>query len=440
MLDFISQKLLIKNRKKLIDKLEENSIAIINSNKVYKSNADVELPFYQNSDFLYLTGIDNPDTILLISKTKEGNQEILFIKEQTEKEKIWQGEKINIKIANEKSGINEVLYTKEFEKIFKALLYKTKNIYFNSSELLRNEHNLNNSFSLISNKPLKKIGFNDIKFIKSFKEKYPKFNYLDLSPILKNLRAIKEKQEIEIIKKACEITNQAFRKIFKIIKPKTYEYEIEAEFIYQFKKQGCRGFAYNPIVASGKNSCILHYEENNSQLKDGDLLLLDIGVSYKGYNSDITRTIPVNGKFTQRQKQIYNAVLFVMKEAKKLLKSNVTFKDYNKRINEIMEDQLLKLALINKSDIKTQNPLNPVFRKYFMHGVSHHLGLDVHDPVNYDLPITQGMVLTIEPGIYIKEENIGIRLETDVVIREDGIEDLGKNIPIETEEIESLIQ
>ncbi len=422
MSDFPNKELFIKNRKKLIEKLKTNSIAIINSNEVYISNADATLPFIQNSNLIYLSGINQPDVTLVLQKKNKDYKEFLFIKNQSKKEIIWQGEKLNKKNAEEISGINEIYYNEDFEKIFKNLISKAEYIYLNKNEKKQLDISKDKKF------------YNWCIQINSTS------NYLDLEPIIKTIRTIKEKIEIDIIREACEITNNAFRKIMKKIKPEIFEYEIEAEFIYQFKKIGCKGFAYNPIVASGKNSCFLHYEENTSKLKDGDLVLLDIGVKYKNYNSDITRTFPVNGKFTKRQKVIYNSVLFVMKQAKKLLKPGITFKDYNKKVNEIMESQLLEIGLINQIDIKNQNPLSPAFRKYFMHGVSHHLGLDVHDNNNYDLPITKGMVLTIEPGIYIKDENIGIRLETDILITEKGIEDLGENIPLEINEIENLMK
>ncbi|MCP3659722.1 MAG: aminopeptidase P family protein [Bacteroidetes bacterium] len=411
-----------KNRIRLFQKLPNNSIAIIYSNEICFGNADTILPYKQNNDLIYLTGILQPDTILLLYKDDNQNNEFLFIKKQTTKELLWEGEKLNKEKAKAISGIKNIYYIDEFQKISDKLFQNINTIYLNKTKI---KEKLNIS--------------KDQKLLNEYQNKYPKYKFKDLQPIISKLRAIKEKEEIYNIKEACNITNEAFRKVLKQIKPNIMEYEIEAEFIYQFRKIGCKGFAYNPIVASGKNSCILHYEQNNAKLKDGDLILLDIGVNYNNYNSDITRTFPINGKFSQRQKVIYNSVLFIMKSAMGIIKPNLTFKEYNKKINSLIEEELLEIALITENDIKNQNPLEPAYRKYFMHGISHHLGLDVHDPIDYDIPMKEGMVITVEPGIYIKEENIGIRLETDILIKNNGIEDLGREIPIEIDEIEDLM-
>jgi Xaa-Pro aminopeptidase len=277
------------------------------------------------------------------------------------------------------------------------------------------------------------------RFIKWCKEKYPLHNYVRVQPILAKLRCIKSKPEIELLQRACDITEKGFRRLMKFVKPGVKEYEIEAELSHEFLRNGSRGFAYEPIIASGKNSCVLHYIENSKPCRAGDILLLDVGAEYANYNADLTRTIPVSGKFTKRQKDVYNAVLRVQRAAFKLLKPGAKYFDYHKEVQQVMESELLKLKLINKSDIKKQSPDKPAFMKYFMHGTGHHLGLDVHDTGNMFQTIKEGMVWTVEPGIYIKEEGLGVRIENNVVVTKKGLHDLMKNIPVEAEEIEDLM-
>ncbi len=435
-------------RGKLLGKLKDESIAIITSNGICYYNVDTEYyPFRQNSNLLYLTGLTNPNIILIIIKSGGVGKEILFVKKQSQKEKIWQGENFSIEQIAKVSGVKEVIYLERFRVICKDLISKVKNIYVDSSELARHEKNkvhiLEHNFfdqiptdsagSITINRKFvaHKDTFSNLSIVKHFKEAYSKHSYLDLMPHIQELRAIKNKEEICAIRQACLLTGRAFEEVFKIIKPNIYENDIEAEFIYHFKKMG-GDFAYPPIVASGANACILHYEKNNEKLYDGDMVLLDIGIQYKGYNADISRTIPVNKKFTKRQLQVYNSVLLVLQEAKKLLKPGITFEEYNTKTNKMMEDQLMSLNLISQKDINTQNPVVPVFRKNFPHSISHHLGIDVHDPIDYNIPITEGMVLTVEPGIYIKEERIGIRLENNVVVTSNGVEDLSEEIPVYT--------
>jgi Xaa-Pro aminopeptidase len=279
----------------------------------------------------------------------------------------------------------------------------------------------------------------DARFINWCKEKYPLHHYERVAPIMAKLRAIKSPQEVELLQRACDITEKGFRRILKFVKPGVLEYEIEAEFIHEFVRNGSSGFAYEPIIASGANSCVLHYIENSRPCKSGDVLLLDVGAAYANYNADMTRTIPVNGKYTKRQKEVYNAVLRVKRAAMKLLKPGAMYFEYHKEVQKIMESELIKLKLIDKADVKKQHPDRPLFMKYFMHGTGHHLGLDVHDIGNMFDKMQVGMVWTVEPGIYIKEEGLGVRLENNVVITKTGIHDLMKNIPVEAEEIEELM-
>ncbi|MFZ6014286.1 MAG: M24 family metallopeptidase, partial [Bacteroidota bacterium] len=279
----------------------------------------------------------------------------------------------------------------------------------------------------------------DSRFIKWCQQKYPLHKYERLGPLMHTLRCIKSKYEVELLQQACDITEKAFRRVLKFVKPGVVEYEIEAEYAHEFLRNGSRGFAYEPIVASGKNSCVLHYIENNKSCQDGDVLLLDVGAEYANYNADLTRTIPVNGRYSKRQKEVYSAVLRVMRAAMKMLKPGVVYFDYHKEVQKIMEQELIKLKLIDKQDVKKQNSEKPLFMKYFMHGTSHMLGLDVHDVGNMYQKMKPGMVWTVEPGIYIPEENLGVRIENNVLITKTGITDLMKNIPVEAEEIEEIM-
>ena len=301
---------------------------------------------------------------------------------------------------------------------------EAENVYLNTNEHIRAEIFVETRNS---------------RFINTCKKEYPLHSYHRSAPLMHQLRAIKSEEEISALQKACDITEKGFRRILNYVKPGVMEYEIEAEFIHEFINQQSRGFAYTPIIASGFNACVLHYIENNQQCNDGDVILMDVGAEYANYNADMTRAIPVNGTFTKRQKEIYNAVLRVKQEATKMLTPGNKIVEYHKEVGKVMESELLGLDLISKTDIKNQNPESPAYKKYFMHGTSHHLGLDVHDVGNIYQEMQSGMVFTVEPGIYIREENLGIRLENDVVITENGINDLMKNIPIEANEIEELM-
>lgn len=424
----INKSLFVNNRKRLAAELKSGSVAVFNSNDIMPTNADGTMRFRQNSDLFYLTGVDQEETILLLfpDHPEKKFREVLFLRETSELIATWEGHKLTRDEARALSGIETILWTTDFHRVLNTALTMggAEFIYLNTNEHYRAEV---------------AVETRDSRFIQWCKEKYPLHKYERVAPILSKLRAVKSKEEIEQMQVACDITNNAFRRVLKFVKPGVKEYEIEAEFIHEFLRNGSRGFAYEPIIASGANSCVLHYVENNKVCNAGDVLLLDVGAEYGNYNADMTRTIPVNGTFTKRQKDVYNAVLRIKRAAIKLLKPGVLYYDYHKEVQKITEAELIKLKLIDKTDVKNQNPAKPLFMKYFMHGTGHHLGLDVHDTGNMYSKMQAGMVWTVEPGIYIKEEGLGVRLENNVVIEKNGVRDLMKNIPVEAEEIEDLM-
>jgi Xaa-Pro aminopeptidase len=422
----IDNNLFVENRKKFKNHLKPNSMAIFVSNDIMPTNADGSMGFRQNSDLFYLSGIDQEETILVIFPDAKDarHKEILFVRETSELIAIWEGAKLNKQQATVASGVETVYWFHEFDKIMKPYFSQAENIYLNTNEHTRRSIETETAQD---------------RFNKIIREKYPVHNYSRSAPIMHRIRAIKSTREIELIQQACDITEKGFRRILSFIKPGVWEYEIEAEFIHEFIRNRSQGFAYGPIVASGKNACVLHYVENNQQCKDGDVILLDIAAEYANYASDLTRSIPVNGKFTKRQKDVYNAVLRVHKAAAKLLMPGQTFEKYNKEVGALMTEELLKLNLLKKEDIKNENPNWPAYKKYFMHGTSHFLGLDVHDVGFFQEPIQAGMVFTVEPGIYIPEEGLGIRIENNLLVTTNSQIDLMKNIPIETDEIEELM-
>lgn len=424
----IPTSLFINNRKRLLKELKPGSVAVFNANDIMPTNADGTMRFRQNNDLFYLTGVDQEETILVICPDYPDKKfrEVLFLRETSEMIATWEGHKLTKEEARKLTGIETVLWTSDFHRIFNTMMVMggAEFVYLNTNQHYRAEI---------------AVETRDARFIKWCKEKYPLHKYERIAPIMAQLRAIKSKEEIDVMQTACNITEKAFRRVLKFVKPGVLEYEIEAEFIHEFIRSGSRGFAYEPIIASGANSCVLHYIENSEVCKAGDILLLDVGAEYANYNADMTRTIPVNGKFTKRQKDVYNAVLRVKRAAMKLLKPGTKYFDYHKEVQKIMEAELIKLKLIDKSDVKNQHPDRPLFMKYFMHGTGHHLGLDVHDTGNMFDAMKPGMVWTVEPGIYIKEEGLGVRIENNVVITKTGLIDLMKNIPIEAEEIEELM-
>jgi len=390
-------------------------------------SADQTFPFRQNPDLFWLSGIDQEQIVLIIFPDCPNTtyREALFIRKTNEHIAIWEGHKYTQEEAKRISGINNIFWYESFDTVLGSLMAYCDNIYININE---------------NDRANNRVPYKDIRFANELKYNYPAHQLKRLGPIMAELRAVKHETEIELIKKACNITRDAFLRVLKFIQPDIKEYEVEAEIIHEFIRQGATGHAYTPIIASGKNACVLHYVDNNQTCKDGDLVLMDFGSEYANYASDMTRTIPANGKFSDRQKQVYNAVLYVMKQAKELLRPGKTLADYNAEVGKIMEEQLIQIGLLNKDEVAKQDKNNPLYKKYFMHGTSHFMGIDVHDIGNRYTPMQVGNIFTCEPGIYIPEENIGIRIENDIYIGENGNIDLMSDIPIEVEEIELLMK
>lgn len=407
--------------------MKPNSLAVFNSNDIYPISADSTMPFEQARDIFYLSGADQEESILVLfpDAPNPAHKEMLFVRETNEHIAIWEGEKLTKERAREVSGIHNIYWLKDFDKIFFEVMTQADRIYFNTNEHYRQSVETETR---------------EDRFIKKVKDQFPAHSWERSNPILQRLRSVKDPIEIGLIQRACDITEKGFRRVLGFVKPGVWEYEIEAEFMHEFLTNRSKGFAYTPIIASGKNSNVLHYIKNNEQCKDGDLILLDVGAEYANYASDMTRTIPVNGRFTKRQREVYDAVLHVKKEATKMLVPGTLWKEYHVEVGKIMTDQLLKLGLLDKADVQNEDPDWPAYKKYFMHGTSHHMGLDTHDYGILWEPMQPNMVFTVEPGIYIPQEGFGIRLENDVVIQEKGAPfDLMKNIPLEAEEIEDLM-
>ena len=425
--DRIDKSLYINNRQNFTAQMAANTLAVFNSNDIYPVSADSTLPFAQHRDILYLSGVDQEESILVLfpNASNPAHREVLFLKETSELIAIWEGEKLTKQTAFETSGIQTVYWLQQFPTIFKQLMAEAHGIYLNTNEHLRANT---------------EVETREDRFIKQVKQDYPAHQVHKAAPIMHKIRSIKHQIELELMQTACNITEAGVRRLLGFIKPGVWEYEIEAELAHEFLRKRSKGFAYTPIVASGKNACVLHYIENNQQCQDGDLILLDVGAEYANYSSDLTRCIPVNGRFTPRQKAVYNAVLHVKNEATKLLVPGTIMAEYHKQVGLLMEEQLVNLGLITMDDIKNQDPAWPAYKKYFMHGTSHFLGLDTHDVGLWHEPIAANMVFTVEPGIYIPAEGLGIRLEDDVVVQASGAPfNLMGNIPIEAEEIEALM-
>jgi Xaa-Pro aminopeptidase len=423
----INNKLFTKNRKKFASQMKPNSLAIFNSNDIYPISADSTLPFQQHRDIFYLSGVDQEESILVIFPDcpKEKHREILFLKETNAHIAVWEGEKLTKEKAFETSGIKTVYWLQDMEKILFEIMTQCDTVYINT-----NEHYRANV----------EVETREDRFTKWLKEKYPAHAVAKSNPILQRLRSVKETIEIKLIQNACNITEKGFKRVLNFVKPGVMEYEIEAEFMHEFLRNRSKGFAYTPIIASGNNANVLHYIENNQQCKTGDLILMDVGAEYANYASDMTRTIPVSGRFSERQKTVYNAVLRVKKEATKMLVPGTMWEDYHIEVGKLMTSELISLGLLDKADVQNENPDWPAYKKYFMHGTSHHMGLDTHDYGILTEPMVANMVFTVEPGIYIPDEGFGIRLEDDMVIQENGAPvNLMKNIPIEIDEIESLM-
>jgi len=422
----VNKDLFIKNRKKILKELNKNSVAILNSNDQMPSKGDQTYRYKQNPDFFYLTGIEQEKSILLLSpKAKDKkNRVILFLLKPEKELEIWEGHKLTKKEAQEISGIETIIWLSEFDMTLREHALNIDQIYLNTNEYLK--------FST-------DVKYKELRFIEDIKDKYPLHRLKRLAPILTNSRLIKEKEEIELIRKACDITENAFKRILKFIKPGVKEYEIEAEITHEFLRNGANGHAYDPIIASGKNNCVLHYVSNDQTCKEGDLVLMDFGAEYAGYAADTTRTVPVSGKFTQRQREVYEAVLRVLRKSSELIKPGSCINEVNKKTNGFIEEELVKLGLAKEEDIRNKKKRDTVRMKYFMHGTSHFMGLDVHDVGTKDTIFKPGMVMSCEPGIYIEDEGFGIRLENDILVTENGNIDLLANEPIEPDEIERLM-
>jgi len=420
----INPNLFINNRNLLSAKLEENSIAIFNANDIMPTNSDGTMPFKQNSDLFWLSGVDQEESVLAIVKNNNQVQEMLFLKETNEQIAIWEGAKLDKELAQKNSGVEKIYWLNQMDEVLNFNIEKADKIYLN-----KNIHSRSTS----------EVETRDDRFRKTLTKRHPKKEIVEVAPIMHELRFIKSEIEIELMKHACDITEKGLRRILPIIKPGIMEYQIEAELMHEFLSNRSAGFAYQPIIGSGVDSCVLHYIDNNKMCKDGDILLMDFGAEYANYASDLTRTVPVNGRFSERQKNVYNAVHRVMKEATNMLRPGTDHKKMQQEVIKIMEEELISLGLFDKEDVKRQDPSKPMYKKYFMHGTSHSLGLDVHDVGDTNTPMQPGMVFTCEPGIYIREEGLGIRLENDVLVTSGDPDDLMKNIPIDYQEIESLM-
>jgi len=422
----IANSLFIKNREKLLTKIKPNSIAIVLSNDEMPRSGDSLFPYRQNADLFYLCGINQEDTVLMLCPDfpDESLREVLFITRSNQLLETWVGHKLTKEEATKISGINKVFFIDEMENVMRDLFLHSENIYLPTNEYLKFKT---------------PVITRDLRFIAEMKQKYPLHNYFRLTPLVTDLRIIKEAEETEMIKKAINITNSAFRRVLKFVKPNVAEYEVEAEIMHEFLKNRATGHAFMPIIASGKDACTLHYITNEKNCISGDLLLIDFGADFANYAADITRTIPVSGKFTERQRQVYQAVLNVQKEATQLLVPGNTIFEYNKAVLEIMDKQLVDLGLYTAQEAANQSAEKPLVKKYMPHNISHHLGIDVHDVGSRFLKLQKNMIFTCEPGIYIKEEGIGIRLENDILVEDKPI-NLSQNIPIEIEEIEELMR
>ena len=423
----IDSKLFIKNRKNFISRMKTNSVAFFNSNDIYPVSADSTLPFEQHRDIFYLSGVDQEESVLMIcpDSVSPNYKEVLFLKKTNNHIAVWEGPKLNKEQAFETSGIKNVYWLDDMENIIDQVVKECDTIYYNHNEHYRAKI---------------EVETREERFNKWIEKKFPEKKKERSNPILQHFRSIKDPIELDLIKKACQITNKGFRRVLDFVKDGVWEYEIEAEFIHEFLRNRSKKFAYTPIIASGNNANILHYIENNKQCKDGELILMDVGAEYANYSSDMTRTIPVSGRYSQRQKDIYNAVLRVKNNATKMLIPGTDWKEYHVEVGKLMSSELIGLGLLDKVDIKNETKEKPAYKKYFMHGTSHHMGLDTHDYGLLDEAMVENMVFTVEPGIYLPDEGFGVRLEDDVVIQSSGEPiNLMKDIPIEIDEIEDLM-
>jgi Xaa-Pro aminopeptidase len=424
--DPINNQLFIINRKNFVSRLKPSSIAIFYSNDEYPRSGDQSFLFKQNPDFFYLTGIDQEQSILILFPEcpNPAYREVLFLRQTNEHIAVWEGHKYTKEEAKKSSGIENIYWLSEFDNILHSIVNYAENIYINTNENDRYAHT---------------VPYRDIRMLEALRTKYPLHHYERSAVIMRDLRVVKSAIEIEMTQKACAITRDAFKRVLKFTKPGVAEYEIEAEIIHEFTKQRATGHAYNPIIGSGKNAIVLHYVENNQVCKDGDVVLMDFGAEYANYNADMTRSIPVNGRFTLRQRKVYDAVLNVMREATKLIVSGAIWNEYHDEVGKMMTAELIGLGLLTQHDVDKQDPKMPAYKKYFMHGTSHHLGLDVHDFASRYKPFEVGNILTCEPGIYIPAEGLAVRLENNILITRNGNIDLMADIPVEAEEIEEIM-
>ncbi|MDQ1089292.1 aminopeptidase P N-terminal domain-containing protein [Siphonobacter sp. SORGH_AS_1065] len=422
----IPNKLFIRNRHRLSNLLKPKSIAIFHSNDILPTNADGTLRLRQNSDLFYLSGIDQEESIVVLfpDAPDEKHREILFLRETNEHIAVWEGYKYTKEHAREVSGIQTVYWTRQFDTIIRTLIFEAEHIYLNANEHTRAD--------IV-------VETREARFVQKYQSLYPLHKFERLAPLMHNLRAIKQEEELPLLQEAMRITEDGFRRLLSFVKPGVWEFEIEAELLHEFVRQRSKGFAYEPIIASGANACVLHYLANDQQCKAGEVILLDVAAEYANYNADLTRSIPVSGRYTPRQRQVYDAVHRVMKEATAMLVPGNLWDEYHYEVGKIMESELKGLGLISQHDIDNQDPDWPAYKKYFMHGTSHFLGLDVHDVGSKYRRFEPGMVFTCEPGIYIPEEGLGIRLENNILITEGGNIDMMASIPVDADEIETLM-
>jgi Xaa-Pro aminopeptidase len=423
----IDSQLFIKNRKNFALQMKPNSVAVFNSNDTYPVSADSTLPFEQHRDILYLSGVDQEESILMLFPDcpNKNFREILFVTETNAHIAVWEGAKLTKEMALETSGIKTVYWLQDLEKVLFEISTYCDTFYINT-----NEHYRANT----------ETETREDRFTKRLLAKYPAHAVAKSNPILQRLRSVKDPIELALMQQACDITGKGFHRILNFIKPGVFEYEIEAELLHEFVRNRSKGFSYTPIIASGNNANVLHYVENNQECKAGDLILFDVAAEYANYKSDLSRTVPVSGKFTNRQKAVYNAVNHVKKEATKMLLPGTLWKEYHLEVGQLMTSELLKLGLLDKADVQNEDKNWPAYKKYFMHGTSHHIGLDTHDYGLLHEPMQANNVFTVEPGIYLPKEGFGIRLEDDVVVQEKGAPfNLMGNIPIEADEIEDIM-
>ncbi len=423
----LDPQIFIQNRKRFVAKMQKNSIAIIVSNDEYPLNGDALYDFKQNSELFWLSGIEQEGTMVVLfpDNPDPKYREVLVMVRPQELKEIWDGKRLRANESTAISGMKTIVWLDTLDGLLQPWVHLADAIYLDSNENDR-KNNL--------------LRTNEYRFIDEMKSRYPLHTFLRAAKLMKELRAIKTKEEVVVIQKAIDITEVAFRRLLQYIKPGVHEYEIEAEIYHSFLSQRATGVAYHSIIASGDNARTLHYNSNNNVCKDGELVLMDFGAAYGGYCADLTRTVPVNGKFTKRQKEVYNACLHLHDYAKSILKPGITILNYTDNVGEEATKQFLKIGLLNKTDIKNEDAENRAYRKYLYHGISHHLGIDVHDLGTKTEPITAGMVFTIEPGIYIKEEKMGVRIENNIWITKTGNQDLMKTMPIKADDIELLMR